>query len=382
MFAISRIDQRHVRATAMLVLLALLVFLAGGATHVVQRGETLGEIALDHGVTVRALVRANDIADPDVILIGRQLLIPGTDDPLDISKSPTVAHTVSRGDLLALIARDHGVSVSAIVVANSIDNANLIHPGQLLVIPGPGTAGVEVALYHVVREGDSLSSIAARHGISVEDLAKANGMTATSVIAAGIRLRLTPAEPFEPQGVGTIDYIVVSGDRVGDVALEHGTTISEIIRLNHLTDANLIRPDQVLEIPAGGWICPVPGASFGNDWGFPRSGERFHEGTDLFARRGAEVRAPVAGVVTQLVGSIGGLQFTLRGDDGHTYYGSHMDSFGDAGRVAAGAFLGTVGDSGNARGARPHLHFEIYPNGAEPVNPYPTLLASCGRDSH
>jgi len=115
----------------------------------------------------------------------------------------------------------------------------------------------------------------------------------------------------------------------------------------------------------------VPGARFINDWGYPRSGGRFHEGNDLFADRGTPVYAPISGVVTQLIGSIGGLQFTLVGDDGHTYYGTHLDSFGEDGWVLAGSLLGTVGDTGNARGSKPHLHFEIYPDGAEPVNRIP-----------
>ena len=81
--------------------------------------------------------------------------------------------------------------------------------------------------------------------------------------------------------------------------------------------------------------------------------------------------------MTQKIGTIGGLQFRLDGDDGHVYFGTHLDEFGADGRVNAGEVLGTVGDSGNARGSSPHLHFEIYPNGVEPVNPYPTLVAAC-----
>ena len=133
----------------------------------------------------------------------------------------------------------------------------------------------------------------------------------------------------------------------------------------------------MLKIPAATWLCPVPGARFINDWGYPRSGGRFHDGNNLFADRGTPAYTPISGVVTQIIGSIGSLQFTLVGDEGRTYYGTHLDSFGEVGRVSAGSLLGTVGDSGDARGSKPHLHFEIYPGGAEPVNPYPTLVAAC-----
>ncbi len=65
-------------------------------------------------------------------------------------------------------------------------------------------------------------------------------------------------------------------------------------------------------------------------------------------------------------------------NDGATYIGSHMDSFGAAGFVAAGTPIGTVGDSGNAIGSRPHVHFEIHPDDGPAVNPYPYLEDACG----
>lgn len=377
MVAWTRLDRRHARAAGVLGLLFLFVVLGGAATHVVSRGETLGEIAQDHEVSVRELVELNGIANPDLILIGQVLQIPGVDGTVTLPVEDFGTHTVVRGDVLSRIALDYGVSVRDLVAANSLDNPDLIRPGQRLVIPRAGAATGDAPLYHVVQRGDTLATIAAGYGISVEDLAAANGMTVRTVLTIGSGLRLTPAEPYSPEGVGTTEYVVRSGDRVGDIAHEFNTTITEIVRLNRLRNANLIRTGQVLVVPSTRWRCPVPGAGFINDWGFPRSNGRFHQGTDLFAARGTPVYAPVSGFVTQVHGDIGGLQFTLEGDDGHTYFGTHMDSFGAEGDVSAGTLLGTVGDSGNARGGKTHLHFEIYPNGVEAVNPYPTLAAAC-----
>ena len=138
-------------------------------------------------------------------------------------------------------------------------------------------------------------------------------------------------------------------------------------------------PSPLRVIGSGNWICPVQGPrAFTNDWGQPRSGGRRHQGNDILSPRGTPVVASVAGTVKGHSSSLGGISYYLTGSDGNTYFGTHLDRLsGASGRVAAGTVIGYVGNTGNARGGPPHLHFEIHPGGGGPVNPYPTLTKYC-----
>ncbi len=280
------------------------------------------------------------------------------------------SYTVKRGDTLSEIAGRHGTSLASLAEANGITNPDRIYVGQVLTIP---------STTYLVRPGDTIDAIARESGTTVSQIVAANGITDPGRIYAGTRLRLTvPEHAYAPDTTSQTMYVVVPGDTLGGIAARFGTTVSRLAALNGIQNPNLIRAGASLVIEGTGFVCPVGGAAFFNDWGFPRSGGRFHEGNDLFAPRGTPVRAPVAGMLTQVIGTIGGNQFYLQGDDGHLYIGTHMESFGKAGRVLAGEVVGTVGDSGNARGSSPHLHFEIHARGENPVNPYPALAEACG----
>lgn len=130
-----------------------------------------------------------------------------------------------------------------------------------------------------------------------------------------------------------------------------------------------------------GFRCPVPGAHFINDWGFPRSGGRTHKGTDMFAGRGTPVLAVHAGRLTLSSNSLGGIVAYLRADHGVTYYYAHLNGYAggisSGQRVSAGETIAFVGNTGNAIGTRSHLHFQMHPGGGAPVNPYPTLRRHC-----
>ena len=87
----------------------------------------------------------------------------------------------------------------------------------------------------------------------------------------------------------------------------------------------------------------------------------------------------MAGSYRRSNNGLGGISYYLQGNDGNTYYGTHMSGYGPVGpgAVGQGAVLGFVGNTGNARGTSPHLHFEIHPGGGGAVNPFPTVSRAC-----
>eukprot|EP00271_Cylindrocystis_brebissonii_P012193 TRINITY_DN30364_c0_g1_i1.p1 TRINITY_DN30364_c0_g1~~TRINITY_DN30364_c0_g1_i1.p1 ORF type:complete len:238 (+),score=19.74 TRINITY_DN30364_c0_g1_i1:160-873(+) len=93
----------------------------GGRYYEVQKGDTLSSIAKKMGTLVEVLLEANG-RESDVIYPGEQLWVPNT-------------HTIQKGETLSKIARDNGISVGDILQNNSVENPDLIYPGDILLLP-------------------------------------------------------------------------------------------------------------------------------------------------------------------------------------------------------------------------------------------------------
>jgi murein DD-endopeptidase MepM/ murein hydrolase activator NlpD len=136
-------------------------------------------------------------------------------------------------------------------------------------------------------------------------------------------------------------------------------------------------------VQVGSFICPfTPGrTSFIDSWGDSRSGGRAHKGTDMFAAWDEPIYAVRSGRVATGNGGLGGKTIWLLGDNGIAFYYAHLSGFNvSSGQtVSQGQTIGFNGNSGNASGGPPHLHFEIHPGGrgSAAVNPYATLTGAC-----
>lgn len=160
--------------------------------HVVQWGENLTLIARRYGVTTTAIVQANALADPNYIYAGQRLIIPTGTAPAPPSE-PVAGGTyvVNRGDTLSSIAARYGTTVNDLVAANGLWNPDLIYVGQVLKVPGAGVAPApapsEVCIYWV-KPGDTLTRIALQYGTTVWALTITNNLANPSFIWAGQEL--------------------------------------------------------------------------------------------------------------------------------------------------------------------------------------------------
>jgi hypothetical protein len=142
-------------------------------------------------------------------------------------------------------------------------------------------------------------------------------------------------------------------------------------------------------------VFPVVGpVTYSDDFGQPRAGGP-HQGNDILATKKSPAVAVEAGKIKfWTTSATAGCMLYLYGDSGTTYLYIHLnndvtmknDNLGkcvagtsyapglkDGARVAAGQLIGYVGDSGDANGIHPHLHFEVHPNDGAAVDPYPYL---------
>jgi len=158
--------------------------------------------------------------------------------------------------------------------------------------------------------------------------------------------------------------------------------------------ATLEGPSQLVVGPSG-LAVPVAGIDtreLSDTYTQSRSGgARVHNAIDIMAPRGTPVIAAAPGTVEKLYFSQGGggISVYVRSEDGQwMYYYAHLDAYApglaEGQRVQRGTPLGTVGSTGNANPAGPHLHFAVNRmapgerwHEGTPVNPYP-LLAGGG----
>ena len=168
---------------ALVLLVGLLGLLLAGAaaaqaaTVTVAPGDSLSGIAARNGTSVTALAQANGIGNPNVIVVGQRLTLPGGGGGWAPAASATTgtsgggSYRVRPGDTLGAIAARSGISVSALAALNGVTNPNRISVGTVLSLPGSlpsAGASSRYSSYTPPSSGDVATLIArhaARHGV-------------------------------------------------------------------------------------------------------------------------------------------------------------------------------------------------------------------------
>lgn len=124
-------------------------------------------------------------------------------------------------------------------------------------------------------------------------------------------------------------------------------------------------------------VTEVRAVDVADTFGAPRGGSRRHEGVDIFAPRHTIVLSTTEGIVASVGDNrLGGHAVWILGPGGQWHHYAHLESFGDirvGQRVPARFPVGTVGDSGNAKGTPPHLRYGTYNLLRRAEDPLPKL---------
>ncbi|MDY6823602.1 MAG: LysM peptidoglycan-binding domain-containing protein [Thermodesulfobacteriota bacterium] len=176
-------------------------------------------------------------------------------DAIPVSSPPQrqfAYHRVRRGEALSTIARRYRTSVSSIARANNIYRQNYIVAGKLLKIPlsrqwvstktklNSNSGGTS---RHVVKSGESLWILARRYGTTVKTIKQLNDLKGTT-LRVGQVLKMPGGNP--PEGVKT--YKVKRGDSPFTIALNHGMSLRQFLRINNLHSRSTIYPGQELYV--------------------------------------------------------------------------------------------------------------------------------------
>jgi membrane-bound lytic murein transglycosylase D len=196
--------------------------------------------------------------------------------------NPDTRHQVRRGENLSGIARQYGIPVETIRQANNL-RGSVIHPGEVLVIPGvpsarpaagasamvaearpditaqlpenqparaQAPAKSSAARTYTVKRGDTLWGVARKNGVSVPALASANGLSTASELVAGHKLKIPGGKggATAPAESSRMSYKVRSGDTLSEIAEKFNVSVRELMAWNQLRQTTSLRAGQRLVV--------------------------------------------------------------------------------------------------------------------------------------
>ncbi|HOB27364.1 MAG TPA: LysM peptidoglycan-binding domain-containing protein [Bacteroidales bacterium] len=231
--------------------------------HKVQRGQTLSGIAAKYRVTVSDIKRWNNLKS-NMIYVGQKLKIYSSTPPSKTSsvtstnttnqtssssaKTQNIVHVVKSGETLSGIASKYGVSVNNIKNWNNLSSDKISIGQKLIINPTEQTSSkTSTQQIHVVKRGETLSGIASKYGVSVNNIKNWNNLSSDK-ISIGQKLIINPTKQTSSKTETQQIHVVKSGETLSGIANKYNTTVDAIKKANNLK-SNKIYVGQKLKIP-------------------------------------------------------------------------------------------------------------------------------------
>jgi len=231
------------------------------ATHVVQPGETLSDIATGVGVDSATLAALNAIDDVNMVVVGQTIKLPS--NSAAVPPSSARSYTVAAGDTLWSVAQQLGTSTAALIAANHLDDPDHLVAGAQLTLPTAVTAGSGTSpapapdarpaaattnavpkrtllVSYTVQAGETLSQIALQFDATTDAIAQASGLDDANRLSIGTVLKVP---------VPGREHVVQAGETLRDIAAQEKVDLGSLIDFNALDDPELIRVGQVVLVP-------------------------------------------------------------------------------------------------------------------------------------
>lgn len=221
------------------------VAIAPPPSYTVVAGDTVSDIAMRYGLSTASVLALNGLSWSTLIHPGQQLKLTGsgavTAASTPVDEPTSGRYTIVDGDTVSGIAERFGLSTLSILTANGLGWSSIIYPGQTIVIPGvPDPAAVAPPVAPVVAEQTPSAPV---EPVAAEPIA-------AEPIAAEPVVQVQPIVDAPPAVAG--EYTVQSGDTLSGIAAAHGVGLQSLLEVNGLDRTSIIFGGQSLRIPLGG----------------------------------------------------------------------------------------------------------------------------------
>jgi len=223
--------------------------------HSVNKGESLYNISRRYNISVSDLKSMNNLSS-DYIYEGQKLKLidNGT---LPSTSNNFAKHSVKRGETLGQIAENYGVLAQQIRNWNNISGSR-IYPGQKLLIQSDKADIVQSSTpkkveYHTIRKGETLSSIASKYDVSINEIKSWNSIDGVN-IKAGDRLALNAdmmskgSNSVKNESSNPIYYNLKKGENLAIVASKFGISVDQIQKLNSNVNPRRLQIGQKIRV--------------------------------------------------------------------------------------------------------------------------------------